>query len=361
MVALLPGAGHAQGILNDDAELFLPPGGADFFPATKAALVVQLGDQEQQILCSGPTRIQREDPAPGTNGNGSTVQTEILSMDLTCSGGVKVHLNPDPNLRSLGEINESGDSFFDVFFEISVPDPSSSVDPGRAELVMVLRNQEPARMQATIGHIPPIGSVYFGVAPVTLFLNGQPAARLVHLEHDVNGVPKPETQGEFSTVFSCFYECKWERVGKNMNTWQEITTLMLVNQSARQKVTADILFFDGNERAIATTQTILSPHDLDEINVCASLDAGLGGLVPPAGVIEVVLSPTGGVYGWVKNVMGRFPRFEPEPFRGRPTGIAKTQCRLVGPNVVAPKDILEKIRASDVRRIKPILIEGTAE
>ena len=213
-------------------------------------------------------------------------------------------------------------------------------------------------MQATIGHIPPIGSVYFGVAPVTLFLNGQPAARLIYKEHDLDGVPKPETQGEFSTVFSCFYECK---EGKAMGTWQEITTLMLVNQSARQNVTAHILFFDGNERAVATTETILSPHDLDEINVCVSLDAGLGGLVPPAGVIEVALSPTGGVYGWVKNVIGRFPRFEPEPFRGRPTGIAKTQCRLVGPNVVTPQDILEKIRTRDVHRIKPILVEGTAE
>ena len=216
-------------------------------------------------------------------------------------------------------------------------------------------------MQSTIGHIPPIGSVYFGVRPVVLFHQGQPVARLIHIEHDVNGVPKPETRGEFSTVFSCFYECKWERVGKNMNTWQEITTLMLVNQSAKQRVRAEILFVDGNENPVATTETILSPMDLDEINVCASLDEGLGGQVPAAGVIEVVLSPTGGVYGWVKNVLGRFPRFEVEPFRGRPTGIAKTQCRLVGPNTVTPREIRQKIQANDVPEIKPILIEGTGE
>jgi hypothetical protein len=38
---------------------------------------------------------------------------------------------------------------------------------------------------------------------------------------------KPETSGEFSRVFSCFYECKQNRLQTN---WLEITSLMLVNQ-----------------------------------------------------------------------------------------------------------------------------------
>ena len=156
-----------------------------------------------------------------------------------------------------------------------------------------------------------------------------------------------------SRVFSCFYECKSRRPDR----WQELTTLMLVNQSATTTVTAEILFIDGNQRPIARTETILSPQDLDEINVCNTLDSGLQGSVPSAGVIEVVLSPTGGVYGWVKNVTGLFARLQPEPFRGVVTGIGKTQCRLVGPNVVTP----QQIRAKSAPRIDPILIEGTAE
>jgi hypothetical protein len=353
-------------ILNDDAQLFLPPAGVDFFPATKARFVVEINGAEQGVLCSGPTTIHRGDPKltdVGTRGTAGSdgrnvIDTEIVALDLTCSGGVQVHLYPD--FRSTGEINEQGDSFFDIFVEIDIPDSSSSATDVFGS--MVLTNQEPARMQSTIGHIPPIGSVYFGVRPVALFHQGQPVGRLIHVEHDVNGVPKPETRGEFSTVFSCFYECKWEREAAGVKfNWREITTLMLVNQSAKQSVTAEILFVDGNENPIATAETVLGPMDLDEINVCASLDEGLGGQVPAAGVIEVVLSPTGGVYGWVKNVLGRFPRFEVEPFRGRPTGIAKTQCRLVGPNAVTPREIREKIRANDVPEIKPILIEGTGE
>jgi len=118
---------------------------------------------------------------------------------------------------------------------------------------------------------------------------------------------------------------------------------------------------DGNENPVAWTKTELSPLDLDEINVCASLDDGAGAAVPSAGVIEVILSPTGGVYGWVKNVLGRFEQFEPDPFKGSPTGIAKTQCRVVGPNAATPRQIRQELDSKRVREIRPILIEGTAE
>ena len=334
--------------------LFLPPAGQDFFPAVKAEFILFLGNADPlTIHCAGPMTFDRGDPAAA--GDGTTqVETEIIALDLSCSGGVEIRV--DPNSQSAGATNEHGASFFDLSVELDYPPPA-----GFAETMFF--KAFGIQMQATLGHIPPIGSVYFGARTGRLLKRDtdQSAGALSLIKLNLNGVSKPESRGEFSTVFSCFYECKWEREGKQMGLWQQITTLMLVNPSARQTVQADILFTDGNENPVAWTKTELSPLDLDEINVCASLDDGAGAAVPSAGVIEVILSPTGGVYGWVKNVLGHFERFEPDPFKGSPTGIAKTQCRVVGPNAATPRQIRQELDSKRVREIRPILIEGTAE
>jgi hypothetical protein len=91
--------------------------------------------------------------------------------------------------------------------------------------------------------------------------------------------------------------------------------------------------------------------------VCETLNFP-GAVVPPAGVIEVILSPTGGVYGWVKDTIGRFNKGVPEPFEGTVTGIGKTECRLVGPNAVTPEQLAPQLAAAPFR--KAVLIEGTA-
>ena len=305
-----------------------------------------------EIDLSGPTVIERSDPD-----STGTVQTEIVSMSLTGAGGTRIQL--DSTQRSLGQIQADpenpfqADSFFDIFVEIEVP------DLGRLRTIDAQGQPTPVRMSSTIGHVPPFGSVYFGEQPVSLaFPNDRiPVATLIHVQHDVGRPPKPETRGEVSRVFSCFYECKPSGL---QGFWQEITTLMLVNQSATFPITAEVLYLNGNERPIATNRLELSPLDLDEINVCSTLESGLGAFgVPQAGVIEVVLSPAGGVYGWVKNLTGRFNRLQPEPFLGFIWGVGKTQCRLVGPNVVTP-DQLRPI-LNDTRRLQPVLIEGTED
>ena len=303
-------------------ELFLPPAGKDVFPATRAVVrlqldVLRLGPAAKglvtetglmEIELSGPVVVERGDPS----GTGGTIDTEIVSMSLTGSGGTRIRL--DPTQRSLGEIQGDpenpfhADSFFDVFFEIEVP------QLGVLSPVDIDGQPTPVRMSSTIGHIPPIGSVYFGEQQVSLaFVNDRiPVATLIHVQHDVGRPPKPETRGEVSRVFSCFYECKPSGL---QGFWQEITTLMLVNQSATFPITAEVLYLNGNERPIASNRLELSPLDLDEINVCSTLENGLGAFgVPQAGVIEVVLSPAGGVYGWVKNLTGRFNRLQPEPY-----------------------------------------------
>ena len=339
MVFFFGWGGMAGGQLASGG-LLLPPGGTDELPATSAEVVVDFGnDNIQTLQCSGPTRIQRSDPA------GGTIQTEMLQLDLQCGNGVMIRL--DPNRSSVGQIQSNGDSFFDVFFEVTTPQGT-------------LVSQNAARMASKIGHVPPLGSHYLSQGPVTIAA-GPFTAVVRSVRHAVNGVPKPESSGEVSPVFSCFYECKLDKKGGN---WLEMTSLMLVNQSARLGLRADILFVNGNQQPIARTATDLSPLDLDEVNVCVTLDkAGLG--VPPAGLIEVVLSvpgqnvPAGGAYGWVKNVIGKIPRDEPEPFHGKVSGVGKTSCRVVGPNVVRPEDILQ--RSVGVPVVNPVLIEGTAE
>ncbi len=296
--------------------------------------------------------IERSDPD-----SRGTIQTEMVSLSLTGSGGTRIRL--DPTQRSLGQIQANpenpfqGDSFFDIFVEIDIP------QLGVLRLIDAEGQPTPVRMSSSIGHIPPIGSVYFGEQQVSLaFVTDRiPVATLIHVQHDVGRPPKPETRGEVSRVFSCFCECKPSGL---QGFWQEITTLMLVNQSATFPITADVLYLNGNERPIASTTLELSPLDLDEINVCSTLENGVGSFgVPQAGVIEVVLSPAGGVYGWVKNLTGRFNRLQPEPYLGFIWGVGKTQCRLVGPNVVTP-DQLRPI-LNDTRRVEPVLIEGTED
>ncbi|NOQ13764.1 MAG: hypothetical protein GQ583_04690 [Methyloprofundus sp.] len=167
--------------------------------------------------------------------------------------------------------------------------------------------------------------------------------------------------GERGLVLSCFYECK---PGATPETWSEVTSLMLANQSNRL-ISTKIAFFNGNHNMIAQTNLLLPGRDLDELNVCRTLHAG-GIPVPLAGLIEVLLfDPTGnevgGVYGWMKNFLGKFFLTVNEPFQGRVTGVGKTECRLAPPEVTTRAEIEEEIVAKKPPVITPILIQNTAD
>jgi hypothetical protein len=352
-------------------DVFLPPAGEDLFPATNALVMVEFPQgMMHNLMCSGPTRVRRGDPM----GEPLMIETELLQLDLACANGIMIHL-ADSGRRSMGMTMSSGESFFDVFVEISVPMQMGNhttgpgpTGPAGPQPIMLRNCANPVRVRSMIGHVPPLHSKYLSLQPVPLCDDSGPVGQLVSVEHDVNGVPKPESSGEVSPVFSCFYECKKAvfirgplgAAVRGPRPWQEITTLMLVNQSAAQPLQAEILFVDGRQTPIAKTTIRLSPLDLDEINVCETLE--LGAIqVPPAGVIEVVLSPTGGAYGWVKNVTGKFHRGVAEPFGvgQEVTGIGKTECRLVGPNVATPAQL--RSRLEQAPPVVPVLIEGTAD
>ena len=237
---------------------------------------------------------------------------------------------------------------------------------------------------------------------------------------------------------SCFYECKPGPMVDGKPTLREITTLMLGSSGGREMVPyattsgpmiegpgieANIRIYDGNQNLVATTFTLLSANDLDEINICATIrnatsegclgdeqgpcdegpaccpglfcagvngtsecreataqQAGAGGgpgpgpqAVPEAGLIRIDLfdenerrattsalipdgppppPPPPPVHVWVKNLLGRFFVERDEPFEGRVTGIAKTQCMIGPPSALVLHHGIH---------VDPVLVENTAD
>jgi hypothetical protein len=84
---------------------------------------------------------------------------------------------------------------------------------------------------------------------------------------------------------------------------------------------------------------------------------------PAAGLLEITTTDTGGtaadgVYGVVKNVLGKFRFDNPEPFHGRARGIAKFECRVV-PSTVDPDTAIGDKCQPSPPDVTGILVEGT--
>ena len=173
----------------------------------------------------------------------------------------------------------------------------------------------------------------------------------------------PSTGAESSNLMACFYECKPGPEVDGQPTFSEITTLMIVN-NGRETESADVFFFDGRENAVAGTKVELSPSDLDELQVCATIQSITGAQPPQAGLIQIVHRTAfeqqrpSGIFSWVKNVGGEFSSRNPEPFDGRVVSIGKTECKYVPvPEVNDPGNVLEM--TSNARAGDAILVEDT--
>jgi hypothetical protein len=173
----------------------------------------------------------------------------------------------------------------------------------------------------------------------------------------------PASGGERASLLKCFFECKQGPDVQGVPTFQEITTLMITNQSPNLRV-ADVYYFGGNEQCVAHSSLELSSVDLDELNVCHSLVLG-GVTPPPAGLTEILVSdpstsgPGDGVYAWGKNVIGKFRHDNPEPFEGRVIGVGKYECRLVPYEVGGQQAVASKCQSPV--DVNPILVEETGE
>ena len=174
--------------------------------------------------------------------------------------------------------------------------------------------------------------------------------------------------GETSPLLACFYECKEGH--EYEDTWQEVTSLMVESlEPGSGQTTSIALVIRGGISAqppVARIDFTLGPNDLDEVNICRSLEsAGLP--IPEAGLIEVMQrdvvlepgSPTARVYAWVKNLVGSFPKTINEPFQGRVQSVGKTECRVVPTETDEMRERLEDV--AGVTAIDPVLIEGTLD
>jgi hypothetical protein len=197
------------------------------------------------------------------------------------------------------------------------------------------------------------------------------------------GWARAQSPGEYGVLVACVYECKpgpsIDTGGTPVATWQELTTIMLT-QTSDNSSCARTFYFDGNQNLVAISNIGLSPFDLDELNVCHTLDAGLAGPVPQAGLVVFgSIAPGGGllpqyppfprpfytnVYAWGQNVLGKFRADNPEPFQGRADAVGNYECRVV-PNQSSGyfgfNSLNNRTNGPAVPVIPPILIEQTAE
>ncbi|MCP4246174.1 MAG: hypothetical protein GY778_03915, partial [bacterium] len=169
-----------------------PPVEIDQFEITTAQIELLAPDGSSEVVgVSGPTTVhvffegEHEGDAVDDNNDGlDEVQAEMVSLNLTgnsslgpvlvrlnpaltTTGGITERVNNTPGTLDLPPFTTTGqaDSFFDVFFEIVLPDGT------------VLHNRTPKRMSSVINHKPPgPGDYYEGLKETPLYFpNGEPS------------------------------------------------------------------------------------------------------------------------------------------------------------------------------------------
>jgi hypothetical protein len=255
-------------------------------------------------------------------------------------------------------------SFFDVFFS----------EQGQFSTEPTLRDP---RGSPTVAQEFPARGFYPGGAgsPPLKVAVVEVAPSAVHVAIPANTVGP--------SVLTCFYECKDTAVAGD-TLLQETTTLMILNQNREDPALpishlAHVIFFDGNEHALARVQLPLSGRDLDELHVCKTLDRQTvpGYQGPPAGLVKIGVidrraqTPLAGapdparvgegVVAWIKDILGKFDMAQPEPFGTGNTviGLGKTRCELADPKLIDATDIIRLL--PDVPVVPPVLVEQTNE
>jgi hypothetical protein len=190
---------------EEEASTDWPAAGDDVFESTTATVEIELTEegaaargirltQTETIELQGPTTVTRSDPE--LDGDVYVVTTEVVEMELrgTASFG-EVIVRESPDQQSLGEVRQAGpgedsgaSSFFDIYVEVEVPQATASASVMQAG--MVLHNEEPLHMEATLSDLPPgEGDEYRGEDDRPLYT---PAALEVGRIVDALHIPVPE-------------------------------------------------------------------------------------------------------------------------------------------------------------------------
>ncbi len=164
-----------------------PPGGQDEFPSGALLTLEQPDGSTAYVTLNGPTVVRRGDPHDLDGDGRQEIETELLSMNLTgASPWGLLRVRESPTRPSSGRIVQQtpgadfpADSFFDVFFEISL-------DGG----LNWLPAEQPVRMEAVIQAIPPILAYYRPPQPIAVPLIG-PSGQVIAILRHVLHIPLP--------------------------------------------------------------------------------------------------------------------------------------------------------------------------
>ncbi|MBI3939991.1 MAG: hypothetical protein HY315_04085 [Acidobacteria bacterium] len=173
-----------------------PKAGTDTFDSIAELEVSIFNGPMTMIGVVGPTQIQRGQP------KGGAIDTEMLALDLRGGlvdpnfGPLQVQVRESPTRASRGQImSPKGDgffpaeSFFDVFVEIELtPEVQTTgpTGPTGPTTSLMLHNEQPIRMMATIHSIPPIENAYNSPANQTTVLLdrfGNRVGVIRHVQH----------------------------------------------------------------------------------------------------------------------------------------------------------------------------------
>ncbi|NQT02472.1 MAG: hypothetical protein HQ580_10640, partial [Planctomycetes bacterium] len=221
----------------------------EFAPSVEVELITPLGVELVQL--SGPLilHVHFEGPSEGDatdddKDGQDEVSTEIVSMDLrgTSPSLGEVRLRVNPNVPSLGQIREQvnntpgvldlppftssgiADSFFDVFFEIELPDAGQS-----------FTTLDPKRLRGVITHKP--------AAPCDFFEN-QDEIQIFDAAGNATGF----FIGAMRLERICEDECDWNRDDAHKMHWPQLPDL----GTSGMDVDMSTLFFADDFRCTAT-------------------------------------------------------------------------------------------------------------
>jgi len=90
-----------------------------------------------------------------------------------------------------------------------------------------------------------------------------------------------------NNIVACFYEC---RNGTDPSWWQEVTTLMMA-KAGSDEGPVRLWFLDGQSQFLARSELGVGIRDVDELNVCRTLQKA--SINPPAtGMVLIVTNST---------------------------------------------------------------------
>jgi len=138
-------------IIENNKETY-PPAGSDGYSLI-AELTISTPDGALNIATTGNTIVQRSDPYEDASTGKWTIDTEIISMELTGDFPAvegPIIFRQSSSQQSLGNIQQQipggedfpADSFFDIFVEIELP-----TLPPESGVVQPLRNEDPIHVE----------------------------------------------------------------------------------------------------------------------------------------------------------------------------------------------------------------------